>query len=95
LHLEFKGIKKEYELNRSSFDIKFNPPNWYTEQLQQQLLETRHNNYTSLSREDEFPKTWLLVKYMNMTEDDLKELKDYHEKDKEIFPQDEEGGRRW
>lgn len=94
LHLEFKGIKKEYELDRSSFDIKFNPPNWYTEQLQQQLLETRHSNYTSLSREDEFPKTWLLVKYMNMTEDDLNELKEYHEKDKEIFPQ-EEGGGRW
>jgi len=57
LHLEFKGIKKEYELNKSSFGIHFTPPNHYKDQLEQLLIETRQNNYQNLANNPEFSKT--------------------------------------
>lgn len=93
LHLEFKGIKKEYELDRSSFSVEFNPPNWYTDEMNQMLLEQRIDNYQKLSREDEFPKSYLMKRFLEYDDEDLEEIKKGFEKDKEIFPQDE--GGRW
>lgn len=89
LHLEFKGLRKEYELNRSSFDIKMTPPNHYKDQLEQLILETKQNNYSNLSSEEAFPKTWLMHKYMHMDEDEIKELKKWHDFDDEVLPEDE------
>ena len=87
--MEFKGIKKEYELNRASFDIFMTPPNQYKDQIEQLLLETRQNNYQNLANNPEFPKTWLMKEYLGLDEDDFKEIAEYHKKDKEILPQDE------
>jgi len=89
LHLEFKGIRKEYELNKSSFDIEMTPPNHYKDQLEQLILETKQNNYSNLSTEEAFPKTWLMNKYMDMDEDEIKELKKWHDFDDEVLPEDE------
>lgn len=89
LHLEFKGLRKEYELNKSSFDIKMTPPNHYKNQLEQLILETKQNNYSNLSAEEAFPKTWLMNKYMDMDEDEIKDLKKWHDFDDEVLPEDE------
>lgn len=90
--MEFKGIKKEYELDRSSFNIEFNAPNWYKDEMNQMLLEQRIDNYQKLSREDEFPKSYLMKRFLEYDDEDLEEIKKGFAKDKEIFPQDEGGG---
>lgn len=89
LHLEFKGIKEEYELNRSSFNIIMTPPNFYKDQIEQLMLETRQNNYQNFANNQEFPKTWLMRKYLELDDDDFEQMKEDFKKDKEIFPQDE------
>lgn len=91
LHLEFKGIKKEYELNRSSFNVHMTPPNQYKEQLEQMLLETRQNNYLNMSNQPEIPKSWLMNQYLNMDVEDIKEFKKWFDIDKEVLPEDDMG----
>ncbi len=89
LHLEFKGIKKQYELDRSCFKIRFNPPNWYTEELQQMSMEQRMDNYQNLANNEEFPKTWLMGKYLKMTDEEIKDMAKYFKMDDELLPEDE------
>lgn len=90
LHLEFKGIKKEYELKRSSFNIHMTAPNQYKDQIDQLLLETRQNNYQNLANNPEFPKTWLMASYLGLDEDDFKEIAEYAKKDEKYLPKEED-----
>ncbi len=92
LHLEFKGIKKEYKLNRSSFNIHMTAPNQYKDQINQLLLETRMDNYQNLANNPEFPKSWLQNKYLKMDVEEIEELKKWFDMDDKIYPSDDDMG---
>jgi len=89
LHLEFKGLKKEYDININDINIIMTPPNNYKAQMQQATLETQMNNYSSLSNNEEFSKTYLMRKYLNWDDDDLKANAAGFEDDKKYLPKEE------
>ena len=92
LHLQFKKLKKQYELSRSQLRINFTPPNHYKEELDQMVLQARMDNYQNLANNPEFSKTFLMRRYLGYTDDDLKELEEGFKKDEATIPQDEGGG---
>jgi len=88
LHLEFKGIKSQYDLDVSKIRISMSPPSHYKDQMEQGFLEQKFNNYNSLSSDETFSKTFLMKKYLHLTDDDIKENAEGFKKDKEMFPQE-------
>lgn len=84
IHLEFKGIKKQYGLNNSNIEIEMIVPNKYDKQMEQNFLETRIQNYSSLSQNEEFSKTFLMKKYLNFTDEEIKENRDGFKEDKKL-----------
>jgi hypothetical protein len=50
LHLEFKGMKKDYDLTSRKVEVTMNPPSKYKEQMEQMFTDSRFNNYQPVSR---------------------------------------------
>ena len=92
LHLEFKGLKKEYELDKSKIHIFMTPPNNYKAQMAQQLLDTQMNNYSNMSNNEEFSKTFLMREYLEWDDEMLKANKQGFEDDKKYLPEPDDGG---
>jgi hypothetical protein len=93
LHLEFKGLKKQYDLDHKKIKIFMNPPSNYKEQMEQNFLETRFNNYSTLADRAEMSKYYLMKKYLNWSDDEIDANVAGQKKDKELgFTEDEEGG---
>jgi hypothetical protein len=64
--------------------------------MQQNLLQTRFDNYMALSNEPEFSKYFLMTHYLQWDEDTIKENIEGKKKDKELgLVQEEEGGMRF
>jgi len=91
LHLEFKGLKKQYGLTKNDLNITMTAPSNYKEQMEQQLLETRFNNYTQLSNEESFSKSYLMKSYLNMDEEDIEANSKGFDEDKKMIPKQEDG----
>lgn len=89
LHLEFKGYKKQYSLDKNSFAIRMNPPSHYKEQMEQGFLEQSFQNYNALCQNAEFSKSYLVKKYLHWTEEELEENREGFKLDKKYFPPDE------
>ena len=90
LHLEFKGLKAQYDLNKSKINISMLAPSHYKDQMEQGYLEQKFNNYNTLSADESFSKSFLMKKYLHLTDDDLKNNSEGFTLDKELFPQEEE-----
>lgn len=93
LHLDYKGLKTQYGLNRDNIQIMFNPPSDYKSQMQQNLLETQMNNYTNLVNEEGISKYFLMKKMLEWDEEQIKENVEGLKKDKELGLTSEEGSR--
>ena len=89
LHLDFRGIKKQYNLDVNSFAIRMNPPSHYKEQMAQGFLEQSFQNYNGLNQNAEFSKSYLVKKYLHWTEKELQENREGFKLDKKYFPGDE------
>ena len=89
LHLEFKGLKKEYDLDFSKFNITMTPPNNFKDQMNQMALESKMGNYQNFANNPEFSKTYLMKTYLDMDEDELKANADGFLSDKKMIPADE------
>jgi hypothetical protein len=89
LHLEFQGLKKEYDIDSSKINIVMTPPNNYKQQMQQMLLESQMNNYQTLANNSEFSKGYLQRKYLKWDDDDIKLNAEYHKEDAKLIPKDE------
>ena len=89
LHLEFKGYKKQYSLDKNSIAIRMNPPSHYKEQMEQGFLEQSFQNYNALCQNAEFSKSYLVKKYLHWTEEELEENREGFKLDKKYFPPDE------
>ena len=89
LHLEFKGLKREYDIDVHKVNITMTAPNDYKNQMAQTLLETQMNNYTNLANNPEFSKTFLMKHYLKWDEATIKENADGFKADKNMLPQDD------
>lgn len=90
-HLEFRGFLKQYDLDEYSLSIVMNCPNSYKDQIEQKSLETKFNNYNMLVNNQEFSKSYLMKKYLDMDDEDIKANAEGHKLDKELFGGNEEG----
>jgi hypothetical protein len=92
LHLDFTGLKSEYDIDKSKFNIEFNVPNDYVASVVQQAFESRSSNFSTLASYTEFfSKTFLLKKYLELSDEEIKENAEGFKKDKELFPQEDDG----
>ena len=71
LHLEFKGLKKEYDLNRNKLDLRMTPPSYFRDKQQQAMLESRFANYNALSHSPEMSKCYLMKKYLEWDDEEI------------------------
>ena len=93
IHLDFKGLKKQYGLNEKNIKISLNPPSNYKEQMEQNFLETRYNNYQALADRPEISKYYLMKKFLKWTDEDIQENVEGLKKDKDKgFAEEEMGG---
>lgn len=88
LHLEFQGLKNEYELDRSKFNVLMVPPNNYKDQMKQLLLQTQMDNYSSLAGNDEFSRYFLMREMLGWDDEKIKANSEGFEKDDELFPRE-------
>jgi len=95
LHLDFKGLKKQYGLNKDNIQVTLNPPSDYKEQQEQMLLETRFRNYSELAREKEFSKYYLMRRFLQWSDEEIKENVEGFKKDKDLGLKEEDSGRGW
>lgn len=91
LHLEFKGLKAQYELNRDKLNIVFNDPSFYKAQQEQAFLETKTNNYMGLAHNPEFSKSYLMKEYLGWTDEEIEENAKGLSKDKTLGLAKDEG----
>ena len=89
LHLEFMGLKKEYDLDESKLHVMMTPPNNYKQQMSQQLLESQMNNYQNVANNPEISKSYAQERYLGWSEEDIQANSDGFKKDKKLFPQQE------
>lgn len=84
IHLDFKGLRKQYNIQRDDLDVYMNPPSHYKEDMEQKFLEVSFSNYTALADREEFSRYYLMKKYLQWSEDEIKENKDGLDKDIEL-----------
>ena len=92
LHLEFKGLKREYELTSKKIKVSLNPPSNYKEQMEQNFLESRYNNYQALADREEISKYFLMKRFLRWSDDDIDENVKGLKKDQELGFAGEDGG---
>lgn len=83
IHLEFRGLKNQYGLDLKKIRCTLNPPSNYKEQMEQNFLESRYNNYQALADRPEISKYYLMKKFLRWTKDDIQENVDGLKKDKD------------
>ncbi len=93
LHLDFKGLKKQYDLDHKKIKIKMTAPSNYKEQMEQNFLETRFNNYSSIADREEMSKYYLMKRFLKWSDDEIQANVDGKKKDKELGLVPEEGER--
>ena len=92
LHLEFKGLKAQYELTNKKLEIKMNPPSRYDEQMEQMFNDSRFANYSQLADRPEMSKYYLMKRYLKWSEEEIQDNVDGKKKDVELGLSEEEGG---
>jgi hypothetical protein len=91
LHLEFKGLVKQYGLDKKKIATTLTPPSNYKEQMEQNFLETRFNNYQSLADREEFSKYHLMKTYLKWSDEEIQANVKGRKRDKEYgFASDED-----
>jgi len=84
IHLDLKKLKTQYNLTNKNIRISMNPPSSYREQIEQNNIEARFNNYQSIADREEFSKYFLMKKYMRFSDEDIMENVEGRKKDKEF-----------
>lgn len=82
IHLQLRGFKSQYDINRNSFSIYLNRPSHYKEQMDQMFLESRFNNYQVMADRQEFSKYYLMKKYLNWSDEEINDNAKCKELDK-------------
>lgn len=90
LHLEFMGLKQQYDLNHHKIKVVMTPPSNYKEQMEQHFWEARYNNYQALADRSEMSKYYLMKKFLKWTDEDIAENVECMKKDKALGLKPEE-----
>jgi len=90
LHLEFKGLKQQYSLTSNDLNLIMVAPSDFREQMSQSMSEVQFNNYTQLSGEEEFSKTYLMKRYLKWNDEEIEDNLKHKEEDKKNAPKEEE-----
>ncbi|HRR49308.1 MAG TPA: portal protein [Bacteroidales bacterium] len=92
MHLAFRGLKKQYGIEKDMLTINMVPPSHYKESLEQGFVEVRHSNYNALAGNQEFSKYFLMKKYLGWTDEEIEEnIRCLKDKDKLFQPPPEPG----
>lgn len=73
LHLEFKGLKKEYNLTKDDIVITMTQPSFFRDRQEQLILETRFANYTALADRQEMSRFYLMQRFLEWTDEEITE----------------------
>jgi hypothetical protein len=92
LHLEFKKMKKPYELTNKKLSVTMNPPSKYKEQMEQMFNDSRFSNYQQLADRPEFSKYYLMKRYLKWDDEEIQANVEGKEKDIKLGLAEEEGG---
>ena len=84
VHLEFKGLKKLYDLSPKKIAITMKSPSNYQDQIEQNLLESRFNNYTTLADREEISNYFCMKQYLDWDEETIMENVKGFQKDREL-----------
>ena len=84
LHLDFKGLKSEYEIDKSKINVTMTPPSLYKQQMEQNFLETQFSNYNNLCNNEEFSKSFLQKKFLGWSDEEIRENAEGFELDKKL-----------
>lgn len=99
LNLEFKGIKKQYELTSKKLEIRMNAPSRYDEQMEQMFNDSRFANYGQLADRPEFSKYYLMKRYLKWDDEEISENAESRKKDIALGFSEPEGdgggGQKW
>ena len=99
LHLEFKGLKKQYEITSKKIEITMNPPSRYDEQMEQQFNDSRFANYSQLADRPEMSKYYLMKRYLKWSDEEINDNVEGKKKDVKLGLAEAEdsggGGSRW
>jgi len=90
LHLTFIGFVKQYELDVTKLRITMNSPNDYIDRINQSILVRKFENYQAMANNPEFPKTYLMRKYLDYDEEDFKSILIGWNEDKKYLPKEED-----
>ena len=85
--LAYNSNTDDIDINK--INVTMTPPNDYKQQMAQMALETQMNNYTNISNNAEFSKTFLMKKYLKWDDDMVKENAEGFKDDAKYLPKDD------
>jgi len=81
-HLKLKGLWEEYKLKENDLNIYFNVPSHFAAVRDQQLLEIKTKNAQNLLQSsDNISKSYVIKKYLNWSDDEIKTNREWLKKD--------------
>jgi len=83
-HLKLKKLWEKFNLKELHLDIAFNVPSNFFEMREQQKLELRVGNWTSLTNSEFVSNTWAQKKYLDWTDIEVKANREFLRKDTEL-----------
>jgi hypothetical protein len=84
LHMQFKGLKEMYGLNKNKISVRMNQPSQYKEQMDQKAVAVRFDNYQTLADRTEMSKYFLMRKYLMWDDKTIRNNVEGFKKDKEL-----------
>ena len=97
-HLKLKKLWEKYNLKELNLDLEFNVPSNFFEMREQQKLELKVNNWSSLTNSEFVSNTWAQKKYLGWSDIEVKANREFLRKDKELqweLAQIEASGPNW
>lgn len=92
LHLDFKGLKTQYDLTVRKIRVCMNPPSKYKEQMEQMFNDSRFSNYQQLADRPEMSKYYLMKRYLKWDDEEIQANVEGKQKDIKYGLAEEEGG---
>ena len=97
-HLKFKGLWDKYDLKDNNIDVELNVPTNFYEMRENQRLELKSRNYTTLAGSEFISATYAQKKYLGWKDKDILANREFMRKDKEMqweLVQIETNGPSW
>lgn len=97
-HLKFKNMWDKFDLKDLNLEVQFNVPTNFYEMRENQRLELKSNNYTTLAGNDFISATYAQKKYLGWKDRDVLANREFMRKDKELqweLAQIEANGPNW